>query len=163
MTEFVSATADIRGNYRYSLTRVWDLALPVITFVLLNPSTADAASLDRTLWRCVGFAKRERFGGMLILNLYAFRTPYPEVMKAAADPVGPENDRVLSEATGTVVAGWGTNADSTRVARALSLLPRLHALGVTKEGHPRHPLYIPSDAPLIEWMPNRTGPSPGLD
>lgn len=100
---------------------------------------------------------------MLILNLYAFRTPYPKVMKAAADPVGPENDRVLSEATGTVVAGWGTNADSTRVARALSLLPRLHALGVTKEGHPRHPLYVPSDAPLIEWMPNGAGPSPGLD
>jgi hypothetical protein len=28
MTEFVSATADIRGDYRYQLTRVRDLALP---------------------------------------------------------------------------------------------------------------------------------------
>ena len=40
--DFVSATADIRGDYRYRLTRVWDPTLPTITFVLLNPSTADA-------------------------------------------------------------------------------------------------------------------------
>jgi hypothetical protein len=64
-----------------------------------------------------------------------------------------DNDRVLADVTGTVVAGWGTNADPARVTRALALLPRLHALGVTKDGHPRHPLYVRADAPLIEWMP----------
>ena len=153
MSEFISATADIRGDYRYTLTRVWDSALPMITFVLLNPSTADAVQLDPTLRRCVGFAKREGYGGMLILNLYAFRTKDPKVMLAATDPVGPDNDCVLSGVTGTVVAGWGTKADPARVTRALALLPRLHALGVTKEGHPGHPLYLPADAPLIEWMP----------
>jgi hypothetical protein len=153
MPEFISATADIRGDYRYKLTRVWDPALPVITFVLLNPSTADEAQLDPTLRRCVGFAKRERYGGMLILNLYAFRTKDPKVMMAATDPIGPDNDRVLANVTGTVVAGWGTNADPARVSQAVALLPPLHALGVTKEGHPRHPLYIPADAPVVEWVP----------
>jgi len=153
MSNFISATADIRGEYRYTLTRVWDPALPLITFVLLDPSTADAVQLDPTLRRCVGFAKREGHGGMVILNLYAFRTKDPKVMMTATDPVGPDNDRVLAGVTGTVVAGWGTNADSARVTRALALLPRLHALGVTKYGHPRHPLYVPADAPLIEWMP----------
>ena len=153
MSEFVFATADIRGEYRYTLTRVWGPALPIITFVLRNPSTADAAELDPTLRRCVGFAKRAGYGGMLILNLYAFRTKDPEVMLAATDPVGPENDRVLASATGTVVAGWGTNADPARVARALALLPRLHALAITKDGHPGHPLYLPATAPLIEWVP----------
>jgi hypothetical protein len=152
MTEFISATANIRGEYRYALTRVWDPVLPMITFVLLNPSTADALQLDPTLRRCVDFAKREGYGSMVILNLYAFRTKDPKVMMAAADPVGPENDRVLAGATGTVVAGWGTNAEPARVARVLALLPRLHALGVTKNGHPRHPLYVRADAPLIEWM-----------
>jgi hypothetical protein len=101
--------------------------------------------------RCVGFAKRERYGGMAIVNLYAFRTKDPKTMLAAIDPVGPDNDRVLAEVTGTVVAGWGTNADPARVSRASELLPRLHALGTTKDGHPRHPLYVPADAPLIEW------------
>ena len=153
MPEFISATADIRGDYRYTLTRVWDPVLPMITFMLLNPSTADAVQLDPTLRRCVGFAKREGYGGMLILNLYAFRTKDPKVMLAATDPVGPENDRVLAGVTGTVIAGWGTKADPARVTRALALLPRLYALGITKDGHPGHPLYLPVDAPLIEWMP----------
>lgn len=153
MPEFVSATADIRGDYRYSLTRAWDPALPTITFVLLNPSTADEAQLDPTLRRCVGFAKREGYGGMVILNLYAFRTKSPKLMLAATDPVGPDNDRVLAAASGTVVAGWGTNADPARVTKALTLLPRLHALAVTKDGHPQHPLYVPGNAPLIEWSP----------
>jgi|SRR3954468_8618932 hypothetical protein len=151
MVEFVSATADIRGEYRYSLTRVWDPVLPNITFVLLNPSTADATQLDPTLRRCVGFGRREGYGGMTILNLYAFRTKDPKVMMAASDPVGPDNDRVLAQATGTVVAGWGTNAAAARVAQALALLPGLHALGVTKSGHPKHPLYVRGDAPLVEW------------
>jgi len=142
MPEFVSATAEMRGEYRYTLTRVWDPALPTVTFVLLNPSTADAVQLDPTLRRCIGFAKREGYGGMVILNLYAFRTKDPKVMMAAADPVGPDNDRVLAGVTGTVVAGWGMNADPARVAQAVALLPRLHALGVTKDGQPRHPLYV---------------------
>ena len=153
MSDFVSATADVRGEYRYTLTRVWDSALPMITFVLLNPSTADEVELDPTLRRCVGFAKREGYGGMMIVNLYAFRTKDPKVMLAAIDPVGPENDRVLANVTGTVVAGWGTNADPARVAQVLALLPQLHALGVTKGGHPRHPLYVRADAPLIVWTP----------
>lgn len=153
MPEFISATADIRGDYRYTLTRVWDPTLPVITFVLLNPSTADEAQLDPTLRRCVGFAKREGFGGMLILNLYAFRTKDPKVMMAAPDPIGPDNDRVLANVTGTVVAGWGTKAEPARVSQAVALLPRLQALGVTKKGHPQHPLYVPANAPLIQWVP----------
>jgi hypothetical protein len=91
-----------------------------ITFVLLNPSTADADQLDPTLRRCVTFAKREGFGGMVILNLYAFRTEHPKVMLAASEPVGPDNDRILASATGTIVAGWGANAAPARVAEALA-------------------------------------------
>lgn len=151
VTHFVSATADIRGDYRYSLTRVWDTSLRTITFVLLNPSTADAIDLDPTLRRCVNFSQREGFGSMTILNLYAYRTPSPAVMLAASDPVGPENDRVLAEAAGTVVAGWGTNASPVRVAQALKLLPPLKALKITKNGRPQHPLYVKSDSPLVDW------------
>jgi len=153
VSEFISATADIRGPYRYSLTRVWDACLPVVTFVLLNPSTADAVQLDPTMRRCIGFAKREGYGGMVIVNLYAFRATDPKVMLAAPDPVGPENDRILAAVSGPVIAGWGANARSARVAQVVELLPPLHALAVTKAGHPRHPLYVPAHAPLIEWAP----------
>ncbi|MEQ6899237.1 DUF1643 domain-containing protein [Microbacterium sp. KR10-403] len=153
MTHFVSATADICGDYRYSLTRVWDEALPTIAFVLLKPSTADAVDLDPTLRRCVNFSRRDGYGSMKVLNLYAYRTPSPKMMLGAPDPVGPENDRVLAEATGTVVAGWGTNASPARVAHALTLLPPLKALKITTQGHPQHPLCIKGDSPLVDWPP----------
>ena len=146
-------SADIRGDYHYSLSRIWDEARPMITFVLLNPSTADAQRLDPTLRRCVSFAKREGYGGMVILNLYAFRTKSPKLMKAAVDPVGPENDLVLAGATGTVVAGWGNSADPERVTQAVALLPPLRALGINEGGQPTHPLYVLGDTPLIEWLP----------
>lgn len=161
MTQFVSATADIRGDYRYTLTRVWDPVLPTVTFVLLNPSTADEVELDPTLRRCVNFARREKFGGMTILNLYAFRTKSPKLMRAAADPVGPENDRALAGAAGTVIAGWGTNADPVRVAHARTLLPTLKALKITKDGHPQHPLYVHSDSPLVDWPRTAASPARG--
>lgn len=151
MPQFVSSTADMQGDYRYSLTRVWDPALPMMTFVLLNPSTADEFELDQTLRRCVKFAMRDGYGGITILNLYAYRTKDPEGMLAAADPVGPDNDRALASASGMVIAGWGTNATAARVAHALALLPKLHALKVTKDGHPQHPLYVHGSSPLIEW------------
>jgi len=153
VTRFVSATADIQGPYRYSLTRVWDETQPTLTFVLLNPSTADDQELDPTLTRCFNFARRDGFGSMLILNLYAFRSPYPRVMKAAKDPIGPDNDAVLGTATGTVVAGWGNHATRGRVLHALTLLPALHVLGLNAGGQPTHPLYVRGDAPLIEWNP----------
>lgn len=151
MPKFVSATADIQGDYRYSLTRVWDASLPMVTFVLLNPSTATAVELDQTLRRCVGFAERDGLGSMKILNLYAYRTKDPKVMLAAADPVGPLNDQELAAATGTVIAGWGTNAQPARVKHALTLLPQLHALSVTRDGHPGHPLYVPGSVQLVPW------------
>ena len=72
-------------------------------------------------------------------------------MLAAADPVGPDNDRALASASGMVIAGWDSNATPARVAHALALLPKPHALKVTKDGHPQHPLYVHGSSPLIEW------------
>lgn len=151
VTEFISATADIRGDYRYTLTRVWDAALPAVTFVLLNPSTADAVQLDPTLRKCVGYAKREGFGSMIVANVYAYRTKNPAAMRTVTDPIGPENDDVLASLKGPVIAGWGVNADPTRIARVRELLPPLHALAVTKNGHPGHPLYLRKDAQMAPW------------
>src|SRR5690349_24682525 len=36
------ATFDPTGTYRYALSREWDVALPRLCVVMLNPSTADA-------------------------------------------------------------------------------------------------------------------------
>jgi hypothetical protein len=78
-------------------------------------------------------------------------------MLPVPDPVGPENDRALAEATSTVVAGWGTNASQARVAHALTLLPPLKALKLTTHGHPQHSPCVKGDSPLVDW-PARSVP-----
>lgn len=146
------------GAYRYWLSRSWDDAVWNLGFVMLNPSTADAAVDDPTIVRCAGFARRLGYGGITVLNLYAYRATQPADLWKAADPVGPDNDRHLAlmlagraEAGSDVIAAWGANAKPDRVAEVLALpgAERMQCLGHTKHGAPRHPLYLPSDAPLL--------------
>jgi hypothetical protein len=154
--EISAASADVRGDYRYTLTRTWDSSAEPLVFILLNPSTADASQNDPTIRRCIGFAKRWGFGGIVVVNLYAYRARNPRDMLAADDPVGTDNDRIIAEVVdgNTVVAAWGTNARHERVAEVLELIPRtkrLLALEITKYGHPRYPLYVLGEAQPLPW------------
>lgn len=155
-TAGIEASADVRGDYRYTLTRTWNSSAEPLVFILLNPSTADASQDDPTIRRCIGFAKRWGFGGIVVVNLYAYRATKPRDMLAADDPVGPDNDRIITEIVNgkTVVAAWGTNARRERVAEVLALIQgtaRLLALEITKFGHPRHPLYVHGEAQPVPW------------
>jgi hypothetical protein len=147
------------GFYRYGLWRTWDYG-PWLPFVMLNPSTADANLDDPTIRRCIGFAKREGYGGIRVVNLYAYRSTSPKALLTCADPVGPENDGYLYGTLAAartsrvpVIAAWGANARLDRVARVLNLLPGAvwRCLGTTKQGAPKHPLYIKSDQPLVPY------------
>jgi len=122
-------------------------------FVMLNPSTANAVETDNTLDRCIAFAHRWGFGRLSLANLYAFRTPYPRELAMADDPVGPENDdwicELANDASFTVVA-WGAakEVESKRASDVLYMLDHdqgVSCLGLTKDGHPEHPLYLPKD------------------
>ena len=92
----IRKTADISdcGAYRYRLTREWS-DKPLLPFVMLNPSDANAEIDDPTIRRCMGFARAWGYGGIVVGNLYAFRTPYPETLWKAPDPYGPLNDAAL--------------------------------------------------------------------
>ncbi len=156
------ATLSPDGLYRYSLGRRWappDEEARWVTFVMLNPSTADAALDDPTIRRCRGFAQSWGAGGMHVVNLYAYRATSPAALWVVPDPVGPDNDRTLTgyAAMGwPMVAAWGANARRDRVAEVLDLIrdcPPLRCLGTTKAGDPRHPLYVKGDTPLTEWGP----------
>lgn len=138
------------GQYRYLLRRVWDPALPVCTFIMLNPSKADGTIDDPTIRRCIGFARAWGYGGFVVVNLFAYRGTKPAELRRAWDPVGPANDRYIFEAAllsgGPVVAAWGAGGDYMgRAAAVRSMLPRLHALALTQSGQPRHPLYLRAD------------------
>lgn len=148
-------TADLSpdGRYRYRLSRTWGPA-PLVTFVMLNPSTADGSTDDPTIRRCAGFARSWGYGGLVVANLYAYRATRPADLWQADDPVGPANDehlRAVFASSGLVVAAWGAHARPDRVDEVLSFAPPLVALALTKAGHPRHPLYVRAAATPTLW------------
>ena len=83
------------GRFRYRLGRRWG-ASPTVAFVLLNPSTADDERDDPTVRRCVDFARRLGFGGLEVVNLYAYVATDPDDLRRAGHPVGPENDQHIA-------------------------------------------------------------------
>ena len=156
------AHLDQTRTYRYTLRRIWDEGSAPVVWIMLNPSTADETDDDRTIGRCVAFAQTWGAGGIVVCNLFAFRSRDPEDLWTAADPVGPENDETLRrEAVGAqmVIAAWGeytAGAFRRREAAVRKLLDRpLFHLGLTKRGHPRHPLYVPGDRGPSMWERHR--------
>lgn len=144
-------------RYRYCLHRLWREGMGYVAFVGLNPSTADETENDPTIRRCIAFAQAWGFGGMCMLNLFAYRATQPADMLAQADPVGPENDAYLlrmSLTADVMVAAWGVNGmHFGRDAEVRRLIPtRLHCLRLTKDGHPGHPLYLPKTLRLVPWV-----------
>ncbi len=142
------------STYRYSLSRTWDTSLPRILFVGLNPSTADEQCDDPTVRRCIGFARSWGYGGLVLVNLFAYRTTDPNELKNVEAPVGPDNDRWIATEKSRVeriVAAWGNHGVLlNRDEAVLATLGRVYCLGVTKAGCPRHPLYLASNTPLQE-------------
>lgn len=137
-------------RYRYSLTRVWGEGGRGALFVMLNPSTATELQNDPTVERCERRARTLGFGAFRVCNIFAFRATDPKVMRAQTDPVGPANDAAILEGCAwadAVVCAWGTHGAHLGRGAAVAALIRgagaapLH-LGLSKDGHPRHPLYI---------------------
>lgn len=152
-----SAIVSEDGRYRYCLTRVWDSKKPILYFVMLNPSTADADEDDPTIKKCVGFAKHNKFGGIFVVNLFALRATEPrEMFLWREQAIGFENDEhILKIPRGaTVCCAWGTTAHmyawSQERIRGVKVI--LKSLGVRarcvnksktdKVEKPWHPLYV---------------------
>lgn len=150
--EETGATFSPCERYRYRLWRKWGHGRTVC-WVMLNPSTATATTNDPTVERIQRRAAAWGYDGIEVVNLFAFRATIPAAMLAADDPVGPENDAAIREATSAaalVIAAWGTHGThrgrSAAVRQLLSgLVPPLHCLKVSKGGEPVHPLYLPYD------------------
>ena len=146
-------------RYRYLLTRIWDLAGKRVLFIMLNPSTATEQQNDPTVERCERRARALGFGGFRVCNIFAFRATDPKVMRAVADPVGPENDDAIRGSlpwADQIICAWGAHGAhlgrGAQMERALRASGRaLHTLGLTKAGAPKHPLYIRGDQPLEKF------------
>ena len=138
-------------RYRHMLWRIWNKQLPLLNFILLNPSTADAEKDDPTVYRCGQRARHLGFGGLLVTNLFAFRSTDPGRLYEVEDPVGPDNDYAIhaeARRSKMVICGWGKHGKfmgrDTFVCDQLRLekiFPR--ALHTNSDGTPEHPLYQP--------------------
>jgi hypothetical protein len=143
------------GRYRYVLTRWWDIGAPPACFIMLNPSTADGTRDDPTIRKCMGFARRWGKGGIIVVNLFAFRSTSPLALKKAEEAEGPRNEFWVKTAAdftarqkgGIIVAAWGVHgAWRDQNHRAMTWLDdtaalgKVHALRTTISGMPWHPL-----------------------
>jgi hypothetical protein len=154
--------------YRYSLTRLWRTAPsnkgtvadgPLATWIMLNPSTADAVEDDPTIRRCRSFSEREGCAGMIVYNLFAIRSPSPQALALVLNPIGPRNDEVLRKAVedaDLIVCAWGSHGTLHSRGATVSQLLRdtghpLHCLGINSDGSPKHPLYLSSNTSLVKW------------
>jgi hypothetical protein len=147
--------------WRYTLWREWRHDAPQVTFVMLNPSTADESKNDPTVERCERRARLAGYGRLEVVNIFALRSTDPAALYKHADPIGPGNDEAIAESVRTaqmVVCGWGSHGAYLnrglavlRLIRALGKVP--HALRRNQDGSPGHPLYVPYELtpqPMME-------------
>lgn len=151
-------------KHRLSLIRGWDMKLPPFVVIGLNPSTADATEDDPTIRRCVGFARREGCGSLVMLNLFTLRATDPAVLHRTPQRLDPEADPTIAELLREippprrVVCAWGVGG-APYMPRVATMLELLHGLGcdiacfgLSRAGHPRHPLYLAANTPIVPWL-----------
>ena len=147
-------------TYRYALTRVWDDAGRRLLFVMLNPSKATEVQNDPTIERCERRARALGYGAFQATNIFALRETDPHKMRRSRAPAGPENDAALQDGAAwadDILCAWGTHGAHLEQGAAIADVLRatgkpLFTLGLTKFGHPKHPLYIRYSQPLIPWQ-----------
>jgi len=155
-------------RYRYRLWRYWNRAKPTLCFLMLNPSTADDVSNDPTVERCQRRALAMGFGGLEVVNIFAFRSTRPIVLQSLEDPVGPENDQAILAAcasSGMVICAWGDDGKLRRRSEAVRMLLEgagitPYALAVNLSGEPKHPLYVSYDKSAAPFLKSSDGSPP---
>ena len=149
-------------RFRYMLVRRWNQASDderFINFIMLNPSTADAMKNDPTVERCCKRARALGYDRLIVTNIFTLRSTDPAALYAAADAVGPQNDRyiqMIADTADVVVCGWGNHGihrgrgDAVRKILSRVGKKKVFRLGaLTRANQPRHPLYIGYSEPLV--------------
>lgn len=161
------ATFSADDVYRYALARIWDDHATMLVVCATNPSTADHEQTDPTLSKLLHYAKRDGYGGLILVNVAAFRATDPRALivenrkLAGVSVEGEHNQEVIRRALempllARAVAAWGAPKGPlfrhlTARAKTNGSRRSWHCLGVTKDGHPRHPLYLRNDAAIRPW------------
>jgi hypothetical protein len=159
----MSAIISTCGQYRYRLDRDLGRSGPIVAIIGVNSSTADAVINDATIRKDIGFGHRLGWSRIIKGNKFAFRATNVKTLRLIADPVGPDNDgyltNIMREAD-IVIAAWGplTKLPKPLRGRWLEVVGiadrighKLKCWGTAMDGHPRHPLMLSYNVPLIDW------------
>jgi hypothetical protein len=158
--------------FRYWLLRVWDDRLPILGVIGVNPSTADETKNDPTIRKDMGFASRLGFGGILKLNVGAFRATDPRDWRRATDPIGPENTalhlKIYAERfhVESMIAAWGKNGvyAQEQCSAIAKEFPSLQCWGFNGDGTPKHPLMLSYTTKLQPFaQPTKSDLTPSKD
>ncbi len=151
------------GKYRYLLRRAWDHEKPRALFIMLNPSTADAKVDDATIRSCIRICKSWGYGSFEVCNLYGWRSTDPDALNLRDMPmmIGEKNADVMDGALkrcDVAICAWGTHPAAVKrgydvCSTIRAMKPAVYCLGKTKNGSPKHPLYIKTGTPLEVYRP----------
>lgn len=150
-----------RKQYRYRLSRLWEPTRPTILFVMMNPSVADRQQDDRTIRRCIAFAKAWNYGQLLVGNVFAYRCTDQKRLLETEDPIGKDNDAhllAMAASAEKIICAYGKPHPTLRTrGLAVADLYRanghtLHTLRLSQDGTPVHPLYLPGDLEPLMWQ-----------
>lgn len=150
-------------KYRYKLWRIWDNTKPLVMFIGLNPSTADASDDDPTVESVTRIALHNGYGGFYMMNLFPLVSTDPKaVLEFEKEEFGhnafdKENARHLNEVRHEcedVVFAWGNFKVVRTLGRdqkTMEYFKDAKAIGHNKNGSPKHALYQPGKSILIKF------------
>jgi hypothetical protein len=135
----------------------------VFAYFGVNGSTAGPVEDDQTVRKWIGFTRVNGGRRFIVGNPYALRARDVRRLATAPDPVGPDNDKHLSQIIADadiLVPCWGSRAklppalrprlDMLRDMLEFSTKP-IRIFGLTASGDPKHPLTLPYSTPLVPW------------
>lgn len=142
------------GEHRYALIRIWDETKPKVMFVGLNPSKAGERNNDKTITKVIKIADNNGFGGLYMMNLFSFITPYPEQLQICQATNNINNEYLLKYAqlSEKVVFCWGNfRQTGLRKSELMCMFPKSYCLFRNKNDSPKHPLYCKDESQIIYY------------
>lgn len=157
------ATFDVSHKFRYKLWRIWDSERPKITFIGLNPSTADQDTNDPTMRRLINFCSRNNYGGLYMTNLFSVIATDSKELKQLTNPVDyPEikNTKTIytiqdcAKLSDKVVFCWGRSkyhpSMINHCLKIIETFPDAYCFGFNSDGSPKHPLYLKNEYMVLK-------------
>lgn len=145
-------------KYRYVLQRIWNLNKPALMVIGLNPSTANEHKNDRTVTRCINYAKKWGFGSLYMMNLFAYRSTNYKNMINHHQPIGIYNnfwiDKVAKR-SGLILCAWSNHGgylDQDKKIKQTLKNRNLYCLNINNSGQPKHPLYCHGDLQPVLYI-----------